>query len=93
MESAVQDTSSGGCHVQMWPIGVSLGEARGCEMLRDQVSGAGTAQPTDTDDELPELIASDSESEEDEDRSESSEGHSDNSDETDVSAPAQPLFD
>ena len=56
-------------------------------------SGAGADQPTDTDDELPELIASDSESEEDEHSSESSEERSDNSDETDVVVTAQPLVD
>jgi hypothetical protein len=62
-------------------------------MLREQVSGAGAVQPTDTEDELPELVASDSEAEEDEHRSESSEGRSDNSDDTDVIVTAQPLID
>ena len=62
-------------------------------MLREEVSGAGAAQPTDTEDELPELVASDSEAEEDEHRSESSEGRSDNSDETDVIVTEQPLID
>ena len=62
-------------------------------MFREQISGAGVPQPTDTEDELPELVASDSEAEEDANRSESSEGRSDNSDETDVIVTAQPLID
>ena len=34
LQNAVQDTASGWCHVWMSPIGVSLGDARGREMLR-----------------------------------------------------------
>ncbi len=62
-------------------------------MFREQISGTGAAQPTDTEDELPELVASDSEAEEDTHRIESSEGWSDNSDETDVIVTAQALID
>jgi hypothetical protein len=84
MQSAVLDTSSGGCHVWMSPIGELLGDSRGRQMFREQISGTDAAQSTDTEDELPELVASDSEAEEDAHRSESSEGRSDNSDETDL---------
>jgi hypothetical protein len=93
VESAVLDTSSGGCHVRMPLIGASLEEARGRQIASEQVLGTGADQPTNTDDELPDLVASDSESEEDARGSESSEGQSDHSEETKIVGQAQPLIE
>jgi hypothetical protein len=74
-------------------LGASLEDAGGRQTSSEQILGAGADQPTNTDDELPDLIASSSESEEDARGSESSEGQSDPSEETDVVGHVQPLIE
>jgi hypothetical protein len=94
MEREVLDTSAGGCHVRMQPVCESIGIHHGQVMLGGYVSEVGAAQMLDIDDDLPSLIASDSdEDDEDDGGSESSEGQSDSSSVAHEIVSTQPLPD
>ena len=67
------ETASGGCHVRMPTNGASQGV-----MLGEQGSVKVAAPSVQIDDQMPLLIASDSECDNHEDGSESSYGQSDN---------------
>ena len=94
MEEEVLDTSAGGCHVRMQPVCASIGIRHGQVILGGHDSEVGAAQMLDIDDDLPSLIASDSdEDDEDDGGSESTEGHSDDSSGLQTIGSAQPLRD
>ncbi len=81
------DTASGGCHVRMPTHGVSQGV-----ILGEQDSATIVDPLVEMDDEMPPLVASDSECDDDEDESESSDGQSDSSSNTESIVAEQPLI-
>jgi hypothetical protein len=71
MERETLDTASGGCHVRMPTHGSSQ-----AVMLGEQVSATIAVPSVEMDDEMPPLVASDSECDDDDDENESYRGYS-----------------
>ena len=78
----------------MQPVCASIGIRHGQVMIRGHDPEVGAAQMLEIDDDLPSLIASDSDEDDDDDGgSESTEGQSDDSSGIQESGSAQPLRD